>query len=144
MRACCSACLALTHRNILKLFSWQPLRQSTNVELNRIRVLISLNTSHRDPKKQLFGLNSRHTGHRPIAQLSVDFLVIVDQLVKLHVTWVCELDAERSVVGESVGFDVVWDETLREAVLGEEVMDVGDGSEWGGLTVGIELWVSEG
>lgn len=117
MRAC-SASLGLTHWYILKLFCRQLLRQSTDVEVNHIGVLISLNPSDRDPKKQLLGLNPRHAGYGPVAQLSIDFLVIVNQLIELHIARGCELDGESSIVGQSVGLDVVREETLWEAVLG--------------------------
>ena len=119
-----STSLGLTNRNILKLLSWQFLGQRTNKKLNHIRILVSLHSSDGDPKEQLFGLNPRNTGHGAIAKLSRDFLVIVNQLVKLDVTWARELESESSIIRESEGVDVVWDETLWEAIVLEEVMDI--------------------
>lgn len=69
-------------------------------------------------------MNPRNTGHGAIAKLSRDFLVIVNQLVKLDVTWARELESESSIIRESEGVDVVWDETLWEAIVLEEVMDI--------------------
>lgn len=111
------ASLGLTGGYLFKLISRKPLGQRPNIELDHTRILISLNPSDREPQEQFLGLDPRHVRDRPISQFASNLLVIVNQLVELDVTGAEEIDLKVSIFRESVGLDVVWEDTLWETIL---------------------------
>ena len=81
------------------------------------------------PQEGLFGMNLGHVGDFSMAELSLDLLVVVEELGEANVAGRVELDLEGSVIGgESVALHVVRSEQpLALPLVSKTILcDVGD------------------